>query len=81
LTCLYIAYAKLRLSQIQTNGAQIRNTTKANKVNYEYTPLGMVQAITFPTLADGSVLKESFTYDALNRLSQMSNTKTAISLR
>ncbi|WIM40606.1 RHS repeat-associated core domain-containing protein [Paenibacillus sp. PK4536] len=68
-------YDKLRLSQIQTNGAQTRNTAKANNVNYEYTPLGMVQAITFPTLADGSVLKESFTYDALNRLSQMSNTK------
>ncbi|MGV7114740.1 RHS repeat-associated core domain-containing protein [Paenibacillus kyungheensis] len=73
-------YDKLRLSQIQTNGVQTRNTAKANNVNYEYTPLGMVQAITFPTLADGSVLKESFTYDALNRLSQMSNTKGSSTL-
>ncbi|MGV7114744.1 RHS repeat domain-containing protein [Paenibacillus kyungheensis] len=73
-------YDKLRLSQIQTNGAQTRNTAKANNVNYEYTPLGMVQAITFPTLADGSVLKESFTYDALNRLSQMSNSKGSSTL-
>ncbi|WCT56200.1 RHS repeat-associated core domain-containing protein [Paenibacillus kyungheensis] len=73
-------YDKLRLSQIQTNGAQTRNTAKANNVNYEYTPLGMVQSITFPTLADGSVLKESFTYDALNRLSQMSNTKGSSTL-
>lgn len=73
-------YDKLRLSQIQTNGAQTRNTAKANNVNYEYTPLGMVQAITFPTLADGSVLQESFTYDALNRLSQMSNTKGSSTL-
>ncbi|WDF51266.1 RHS repeat-associated core domain-containing protein [Paenibacillus sp. KACC 21273] len=73
-------YDKLRLSQIQTNGAQTRNTANVVNVNYAYTALGKVQSITFPTLADGSTLKESFTYDPLNRLIQMSNTKGSSNL-
>ncbi|MEW4370831.1 RHS repeat domain-containing protein [Paenibacillus kandeliae] len=68
-------YDKSRLTQVQTNGAQSRNTANTANVRYAYTPLGQVQQITFPTLSDGSKLQESMSYDPLNRLSSLTNTK------
>ncbi|MEW4370825.1 RHS repeat domain-containing protein [Paenibacillus kandeliae] len=68
-------YDKSRLTQVQTNGAQSRNTANTANVQYAYTPLGQVQRITFPTLSDGSKLQESMSYDPLNRLNSLTNTK------
>ncbi|WP_411342701.1 RHS repeat-associated core domain-containing protein [Paenibacillus sp. WLX1005] len=68
-------YDKSRLTQVQTNDAQSRNTANTANVRYAYTPLGQVQQIIFPTLSDGSKLQESMSYDALNRLSSLTNTK------
>ncbi len=68
-------YTKSRLTQIQTNGAGTRTTAATANVGYAYTPSGQVQGITFPTLADGTTLQETMTYDPLNRLTRLSNTK------
>ncbi len=68
-------YDKSRLTQIQTNGAQARTTAATANVNYAYTPSGQVQQITFPTLSDGTTLQENMTYDPMNRLTRVSNTK------
>ncbi len=68
-------YDKSRLTQIQTNGAQARTTATTANVNYAYTPFGQVQQITFPTLSDGTTLQENMTYDPMNRLTRVSNTK------
>ncbi|MFD1887611.1 RHS repeat-associated core domain-containing protein, partial [Paenibacillus wenxiniae] len=68
-------YDKSRLVQIQTNGAQTRTTAATANVNYAYTPSGQVQRITFPTLSDGTTLQENMTYDLMNRLTRVSNTK------
>ncbi|WP_411347180.1 hypothetical protein [Paenibacillus sp. WLX2291] len=68
-------YDKSCLMQVQTNGVQSRNTANTANVRYTYTPLGQVQQITFPTLSDGSKLQESMSYDPLNCLSSLTNTK------
>ncbi|ANF97948.1 hypothetical protein AR543_19275 [Paenibacillus bovis] len=68
-------YDKSRLTQIQTNGGQTRTTAKTANVQYDYTPLGQVRSITFPTLSDGTTLRESMSYDPLNRLSRLTNAK------
>ncbi|WP_152425893.1 RHS repeat-associated core domain-containing protein [Paenibacillus shenyangensis] len=68
-------YDKSRLTQVQTNGGQTRTTAKTANVQYDYTPLGQVRSITFPTLSDGTTLRESMSYDLLNRLSRLTNTK------
>ncbi len=68
-------YEKSRLTQIQTNGAQNKTDATDSNVRYAYTPSGEVQQITFPTLSDGTTLQENMSYDPLNRLSRINNTK------
>ncbi|WP_322905760.1 RHS repeat-associated core domain-containing protein, partial [Paenibacillus campi] len=69
LSTLY-RYTKSRLTQIG-----VGNQATVDDVDYTYTPLGQVQRITFPALSDGTQLQETMTYDALNRLTRLSNTK------
>lgn len=68
-------YEKSHLTQIQTNGAQNKTDATDSNVRYAYTPSGEVQQITFPTLSDGTTLQENMSYDPLNRLSRINNTK------
>ncbi|WP_411347185.1 RHS repeat-associated core domain-containing protein [Paenibacillus sp. WLX2291] len=73
-------YNKSRLTQIQTDGSGTRTTVATANVQYDYTPLGQVKQITFPTLSDGSVLKETMNYDPLNRLTDLTNTRGGTTL-
>lgn len=50
----------------------IGNSTK--DIKYTYTPQGQVETITYPTMTNGKVLKSSYTYNALNQLSNMTTT-------
>ncbi len=43
-------------------------------IQYAYTPQGSIASITYPTMASGKVMKSSYTYDALNHMTQMTTT-------
>ncbi|WP_410514400.1 RHS repeat-associated core domain-containing protein [Paenibacillus sp. BR2-3] len=68
-------YSMQRLDKVQTNGSPTLNTTATVNATYEYFSTGQVKSITYPTLADGSVLKTEYTYDSLNRLGTLQNKK------
>ncbi|WP_171717202.1 RHS repeat domain-containing protein [Paenibacillus phytohabitans] len=70
-------YNKNHLEKVQTNGSATLNNAASVNAVYEYFPTGSVKSITYPTLADGSVLKSEYTYDALNRISTLVNKKGA----
>ncbi|MGE5371936.1 MAG: RHS repeat-associated core domain-containing protein [Solirubrobacterales bacterium] len=58
-------YDKTRIQSVQANGTAA----------YQYTPDGQIESVTYPTLRNGSVLKASYTYDAFNRVTKVTNTK------
>ena len=60
------SYDKTRLSGVQYN---------SKNIGYEYYPDGLVKTVTYPQLEDGSILKTSYEYDDLNRLTKLTNTK------
>jgi RHS repeat-associated protein len=69
-------YSKQHLDKVQTDGHPYYfNSAATASASYEYFPTGQVKRITYPTLADGSVLKTEYTYDGLNRLWTMQNKK------
>ncbi|MEK4159517.1 MULTISPECIES: RHS repeat domain-containing protein [Paenibacillus] len=68
-------YSKQRLNNVQTNGSSTLNTAATVNATYEYFPTGQVKTITYPTLADGTVLKTEYTYNSLNQLWTMKNSK------
>ncbi|WP_322908014.1 hypothetical protein, partial [Paenibacillus campi] len=43
-------------------------------IQYAYTPQGSIASITYPTMTNGKVMKSSYTYDALNHMTQMTTT-------
>ncbi|MEK4297356.1 RHS repeat domain-containing protein [Paenibacillus sp. FSL R5-0914] len=68
-------YSMQRLNKVQTNGSATLNTTEAVNATYAYFPTGQVKTITYPTLANGTVLKTEYTYNSLNQLWTMKNSK------
>ncbi len=56
-------YEKDRLSKVQTNGESALNNSAAANVQYNYFPNNLISSITYPTLADGSILKTDYTYN------------------
>ncbi|GGI45787.1 hypothetical protein GCM10008018_13870 [Paenibacillus marchantiophytorum] len=68
-------YDKQRMDKVQVDGQSTANTADTVNASYEYYANGQVKTITYPTLSDGSVLKTVNTYDALNRLHTVTNTK------
>jgi len=60
------SYDRTRLDQVQYDGKNI---------SCEYYPDGLVKSIAYPPLTDNSILKSSYEYDNLNRLTKISNTK------
>ncbi|MGO4549245.1 RHS repeat domain-containing protein [Paenibacillus sp. 2TAB23] len=73
-------FNKLRLEKVQSNGQSVANYTNAVNVSYSYYPNGLVQSITYPTLADGSTLQTDYVYDSLNRMQTMTNKKGMVVL-
>jgi hypothetical protein len=43
-------------------------------IQYAYTPQGAIASITYPAMTSGKVMKSSYTYDALNHMTQMTTT-------
>ncbi|OGX61529.1 MAG: hypothetical protein A2189_00920 [Paenibacillus sp. RIFOXYA1_FULL_44_5] len=68
-------YDRQRMDQVQMDGQSAVNASASANAVYEYEPNGQVKSITYPTLADGSILKTTNTYDSLNRLATVTNAK------
>ncbi|WP_410514027.1 RHS repeat-associated core domain-containing protein [Paenibacillus sp. BR2-3] len=68
-------YDKSRLDKVQTDGQSTLNESDAANVKYTYYPNGQIQSITYPPLADGSVLRTEYIYNNLNRLTTIANKK------
>jgi len=71
----YYEYNKNRLSQVQIDGANARNTASNVNVSYEYYDDGKLKSVTYPALTDGSILKSEYVYDGLSRLTALTNYK------
>ncbi|MCE3203467.1 RHS repeat domain-containing protein [Paenibacillus sonchi] len=67
-------YSKTRLDKVQTDGQTTLNGAATVNASYEYFPNGQIKTITYPTLADGRILRTTYTYDGLNRMYTMKNT-------
>lgn len=68
-------YDRQRLTQVQLDGQSAANTAASANASYDYYANGQVKSITYPALSDGTILQTSFTYDALNRLVNITNKK------
>lgn len=68
-------YSMQHLNNVQTNGSSTLNTAATVSATYEYFPTGQVKTITYPTLANGTVLKTEYKYNSLNQLWTMKNSK------
>ena len=68
-------YNKNRLSKVQVDGADTRNTADSVNVSYEYYDDGKLKSVTYPALTDGSILKSEYVYDGLSRLTNLTNYK------
>ncbi|WP_379138279.1 RHS repeat-associated core domain-containing protein [Paenibacillus sp. sgz500958] len=68
-------YDKSRLDKVQTDGQSTLNDSEAANVKYAYYPNGQIQSITYPPLADGSILKTEYIYNNVNRLTTVTNKK------
>ena len=68
-------YDKNRLSKVQIDGAETRNTSNSANVTYEYYDDGKLKSVTYPTLTDGTVIKSEYVYDGLSRLTSLTNYK------
>ena len=68
-------YDKNRLSKVQIDGEDTRNTADSVNVSYEYYDDGKLKSVTYPALTDGSTLKSEYVYDGLSRLTCITNYK------
>ncbi|MBQ8526598.1 MAG: RHS repeat-associated core domain-containing protein [Clostridia bacterium] len=68
-------YNKNRLSKVQIDGEDTRNTADSVNVSYEYYDDGKLKSVTYPALTDGSILKSEYVYDGLSRLTSLTNYK------
>ncbi|WP_405111623.1 RHS repeat-associated core domain-containing protein [Paenibacillus sp. FSL K6-1217] len=74
-------YDRSRLLKVQTNGASALNGAASANAEYRYYPNGLVESITYPTLADGSRLVTRYTYNkALNWVETVTNEKSGVVL-
>ncbi|THF73415.1 RHS repeat domain-containing protein [Cohnella fermenti] len=73
-------YAQKRLDKVQVNGSSITNDTAASNVTYAYYANGQVKSVTYPTLTSGSTLVTTYVYDALGRVSTVTNAKGTTTL-
>lgn len=59
------------------NKQQLTNITLGSSnqnIKYAYTSQGKIESITYPTMKNGKVMKSSYTYDAINHMTQMITT-------
>jgi YD repeat-containing protein len=68
-------YTNDRLTKVQTDGLQTYNMSEGANATYEYYPDGKLKKITYPKLNDNSLLTTEYVYNALGRLSSMTNNK------
>lgn len=68
-------YTGDRITKVQTDGQQANNTSDANKVVYEYYPIGNLKKITYPILNDNMLLTTEYYYNTLGRLISLINKK------
>nr|WP_275900999.1 RHS repeat-associated core domain-containing protein [Paenibacillus periandrae] len=74
-------YDRNRVEKVQTNGSSNDNTgDNSQYANYEYTATGQLKTVTYPRLNDGSFLKTNYSYDKLNRLLSLTNSKNGETL-
>ncbi|WP_027092750.1 RHS repeat domain-containing protein [Cohnella thermotolerans] len=73
-------YVQHRLNKVQVNGSATADDTAASNVTYTYYPNGQVKTVTYPTLTTGSTLTTTYVYDALNRVSTVTNAKGTTTL-
>lgn len=70
-------YDKTRVNRVQMNGALAVNNADNANTSYEYEADGKIKSITYPTLANGTVIKSEYTYDSIGRLLKVVNKKNA----
>lgn len=75
-----VQYNQTRLDKVQVNGQSALDSTDNNNVRYSYYANGLVKTVSYPNLADGTLLKTENTYDSLNRLKTLVNSKGATTL-
>ncbi|MFE4568827.1 RHS repeat-associated core domain-containing protein [Paenibacillus chitinolyticus] len=68
-------YQKTKLEKVYTNEISGPSQPDNGFAKYEYNGNGTVKSITYPKLTDGSYLKTTYTYDKINRLLSLVNTK------
>lgn len=68
-------YDKTRLKQVQTTGTHVSDNSDVSNVNYAYYRTGEIESISYPRLADNTILKTEYIYDALGRMTSVSNKK------
>ena len=68
------SYQDVRLSKVQLDGNQAKNTADSVNAKYEYYPSGKLKSITYPPLSNEKVLKMTEIYDSLDRLTTLTNT-------
>ncbi|SDW76863.1 RHS repeat-associated core domain-containing protein [Paenibacillus sp. CF384] len=68
-------YSGLRLDKVQVDGLATVDNTQGKNVQYAYYANGQVKSITYPTLADATVLATNYVYDKLNRQDTVTNQK------
>ncbi len=67
------SYTYGRLTRVQTNGLQAATSSNNEYATYDYYPDGKLKIITYPVLANGAVLTSEYKYNALGRMTSVSN--------
>lgn len=70
-------YTSGRLTKIQTNGMATVSSSDYDNAAYEYYPDGKLKKITYPRLNDGSLLTTEYIYNAIGRLTSVTNRKSS----
>ncbi len=68
-------YNKNRISKVQLDGNNIKNTSDSVNAVYEFYDDGKLKSISYPLLSDNTILKSVYTYDKLSRLTSLVNYK------
>ncbi|MBE5968407.1 MAG: RHS repeat-associated core domain-containing protein [Lachnospiraceae bacterium] len=68
-------YTNNRLTKVQTNGLAAVNTSDTVNATYEYYPDGKLKKITYPRLNDNTLLTAEYVYNAIGRLTSVTNKK------
>ena len=76
----HYTYDKTRLSKVQLNGSQIKNTDSTVNAQYEFYADGKLKSITYPALSTGEILKSEYVYNSLGWLQLLTNKKGEVSV-